>query len=55
MKRINAPLFVHLSFMAFTFIVVLTDSAWLRYFTGNLNFKLVVFTLQAAPSRVVAN
>lgn len=49
MKRINAPLFVHLSFMALTFYVVLTDSDWLRYFTGSLNFNLIIFGLQVVP------
>lgn len=48
MKRINAPLFVHLSFMALTFYVVLTDNDWLRYFTKNLNFNLIIFGLQVA-------
>ncbi len=48
MKRINAPLFVHLSFMALTFYVVLTDGDWLRYFTKNLNFNLIIFGLQVA-------
>ncbi|WP_333889219.1 hypothetical protein [Sphingobacterium siyangense] len=48
MKRINAPLFVHLSFMALTFYVALTDGDWLRYFTGSLNFNLIIFGLQVA-------
>lgn len=48
MKRINAPLFVHLSFMALTFYVVLTDGDWLRYFTGSLNFNLIIFGFQVA-------
>lgn len=48
MKRINAPLFVHLSFMALTFYEVLTDNDWLRYFTKNLNFNLIIFGLQVA-------
>lgn len=48
MKRINAPLFVHLSFMALTFYVILTDNDWLRYFTKNLNFNLIIFGLQVA-------
>ncbi|WP_312789543.1 hypothetical protein [Sphingobacterium sp.] len=48
MKRINSPLFVHVCFMALTFYAVLTDGDWLRYFTGNLNFNLIIFGLQAA-------
>ena len=35
MKRINATLFVRLSFMALTFYVVLIDGDWLRYFMGS--------------------
>jgi hypothetical protein len=34
--------------MALTFYVTLTDGDWLRYFTGNLNFNLLIFGLQAA-------
>lgn len=48
MKRINAPLFVHLCFMALTFYAALTDGDWLRYFTKNLNFNLIIFGLQVA-------
>ncbi|GAA4178450.1 hypothetical protein [Sphingobacterium ginsenosidimutans] len=48
MKRINAPLFVHLSFMVLTFYALLTDGDWLRYFTGSLNFNLIIFGLQVA-------
>lgn len=48
MKRINAPLFVHICFMALTFYAVLTNGDWLRYFTGSLNFNLIIFGLQAA-------
>ncbi|QQT55206.1 hypothetical protein I6I98_08130 [Sphingobacterium multivorum] len=48
MKKINAPLFVHLSFMALTFYVVLADNDWLRYITKNLNFNLIIFGLQVA-------
>lgn len=48
MKRINAHLFVHLSFMVLTFYAVLTDDDWLRYFTGSLNFNLIIFGLQVA-------
>jgi len=48
MKRINSPLFVHLSFMALTFYALLTDGDWLRYFTGSLNFNLIIFGLQVA-------
>ncbi|WP_433903488.1 hypothetical protein [Sphingobacterium puteale] len=48
MKRINAPLFVHLNFMVLTFYALLTDGDWLRYFTKNLDFNLIIFGLQAA-------
>ncbi|WP_418360256.1 hypothetical protein [Sphingobacterium detergens] len=48
MKRINAPLFVHLCFMILTFYAALTDGDWLRYFTKNLNFNLIIFGLQVA-------
>lgn len=48
MKRINAPLFVHLCFMALTFYTVLTDGDWLRYFTGSLYFNVIIFGLQIA-------
>ena len=48
MKRINGPLFVHLGFMALTFYALLTDGDWLRYFTGSLNFNLIIFGLQVA-------
>ncbi|WP_367209630.1 LicD family protein [Sphingobacterium sp. R2] len=48
MKRIDAPLFVHLSFMALTFYALLTDGDCLRYFTKNLNFNLIIFGLQVA-------
>ncbi|WP_147430416.1 hypothetical protein [Sphingobacterium puteale] len=48
MKRINAPLFVHLSFMALTFYAVLTAGDWLTYFTGSLNFNLIIFGFQVA-------
>ncbi|WP_293953808.1 MULTISPECIES: hypothetical protein [unclassified Sphingobacterium] len=48
MKRIDAPLFVHLSFMVLTFYALLTDGDWLRYFTKNLNFNLIIFGLQVA-------
>lgn len=48
MKRINTPLFVHFSFMGLTFYALLTDVDWLRYFTGSLNFNLIIFGLQVA-------
>jgi len=48
MKRINSPLFVHVCFMALTFYAVLTNCDWLRYFTRNLNFNLIIFGLQVA-------
>lgn len=48
MKRINAPLFVHLCFMILTFYAALTEGDWLRYFTKNLNFNLIIFGLQVA-------
>ncbi len=48
MKRINAPLFLYLGFMALTFYALLTEGDWLRYFTGSLNFNLIIFGLQAA-------
>lgn len=34
--------------MALTFYAVLTDGDWLRYFTGSLNFNLIIFGLQVA-------
>ncbi|QIH34152.1 hypothetical protein [Sphingobacterium sp. DR205] len=48
MKRINAPLFVHLCFVVLTFYALLTDGDWLRYFTGSLDFNLIIFRLQVA-------
>ncbi|MGE8377216.1 MAG: hypothetical protein ACN6PN_02670 [Sphingobacterium sp.] len=48
MKRINAPLFVHLCFVVLTFYALLTDGDWLRYFTGSLDFNLIIFGLQVA-------
>lgn len=46
MKRINAPLFVHLCFMILTFYAALTEGDWLRFLTKNLNFNLIIFGLQ---------
>jgi len=34
--------------MALTFYALLTDGDWLRYFTGSLNFNLIIFGLQVA-------
>nr|WP_315402783.1 hypothetical protein [uncultured Sphingobacterium sp.] len=48
MKKMNAPLFVHLCFMIMTFYALFTDRDWLLYFTENLNFNLVIFGIQAA-------
>ncbi|MNL36925.1 hypothetical protein D3C87_1590410 [compost metagenome] len=48
MKKMNAPLSVHLCFMIMTFYALFTDRDWLLYFTENLNFNLVIFGIQAA-------
>ena len=48
MKKMNAPLFVHLCFMIMTFYALFTNRDWLLYFTENLNFNLVIFGIQSA-------
>jgi len=34
--------------MVLTFYALLTDGDWLRYFTGSLNFNLIIFGFQVA-------
>jgi len=34
--------------MALTFYATFTDGDWLRYFTGSLDFNLIIFGLQVA-------
>ncbi|MNG67172.1 hypothetical protein D3C87_581890 [compost metagenome] len=46
MKRINAPLFVHICFVILAFCAVFIDRDCLKYVTENLNFKLTIFALQ---------
>ena len=46
MKRINAPLFVHLCFVVLAFCALFIDRDCLKYIIENLNFKLTLFALQ---------